>query len=72
MVEKGVSDNLDNLSKFLFDLISVGCKPGMYGMTCSKKCDHCKNNASCGQVDGKCNDEGCAYPGYQKPYCQSE
>ena len=76
MVEKCVNNNLDNLSKadfvFLFDLNSVGCEPGKYGMYCTKKCDHCKDNSSCGQVYGKCNDEGCAYPEYQKPNCQSE
>ncbi|XP_078327529.1 uncharacterized protein LOC111116790 [Crassostrea virginica] len=48
-----------------------GCEPGMYGVNCTMTCSHCKNNSSCGIVNGKCNDEGCAYPGYQTPYCQS-
>nr|XP_022311506.1 multiple epidermal growth factor-like domains protein 10 isoform X2 [Crassostrea virginica] len=48
-----------------------GCELGKYGVNCTMTCSHCKNNVSCGIVDGKCNDEGCAYPGYQKPYCQS-
>nr|XP_022311501.1 uncharacterized protein LOC111116789 isoform X2 [Crassostrea virginica] len=48
-----------------------GCELGKYGVNCTMTCSHCKNNVSCGIVDGKCNDKGCAYPGYQKPYCQS-
>lgn len=57
---------------FLYNLFSVGCEAGKYGVNCTMTCSHCKNNASCGQEDGKCNDEGCAYSGYQTPNCQSK
>nr|XP_022312503.1 protein jagged-1-like isoform X2 [Crassostrea virginica] len=48
-----------------------GCDLGKYGVNCNKTCNHCKNNATCGVVSGKCNEEGCAHPGFQAPYCQN-
>uniref|UniRef100_A0A8W8NUH6 protein-tyrosine-phosphatase n=2 Tax=Magallana gigas TaxID=29159 RepID=A0A8W8NUH6_MAGGI len=42
-----------------------GCEVGYYGEDCSKKCDHCKNNASCGIQNGECDRFGCA-TGYIK------
>lgn len=49
-----------------------GCEKGYYGKNCSNKCEHCKNNTSCGIRSGRCDDLGCA-KGYivtdQSPYC---
>ncbi|XP_065938287.1 protein draper-like [Magallana gigas] len=47
-----------------------GCETGHYGEDCAKKCDHCKNNATCGIQNGECDDNGCASPGYQPPLCK--
>nr|XP_022306195.1 receptor-type tyrosine-protein phosphatase epsilon-like [Crassostrea virginica] len=47
-----------------------GCNLGKYAENCSKNCNHCKNNASCGAATGKCNNEGCALSGFQVPFCQ--
>nr|XP_022312496.1 uncharacterized protein LOC111117633 [Crassostrea virginica] len=52
------------------ELQVFGCKPGRYGESCTKTCNHCKNKASCGIVDGRCDAEGCGLPGFQTPYCQ--
>ena len=52
--------------------VIVGCNLGKYAENCSKNCNHCKNNASCGAATGKCNNEGCALSGFQVPFCQSE
>nr|XP_022312504.1 platelet endothelial aggregation receptor 1-like [Crassostrea virginica] len=49
-----------------------GCELGKYGKNCTKTCNHCKNKAFCGIVDGRCNEEGCGLPGFQQtPYCLS-
>lgn len=46
-------------------VLTPGCEVGYYGEDCSKKCDHCKNNASCGIQNGECDRFGCA-TGYIK------
>lgn len=51
-------------------LLFLECKTGYYGDDCSKKCDHCKNNASCISKSEECDIFGCAYPGYQPPSCK--
>lgn len=50
----------------------LGCETGNYGGDCSKKCDHCKNNASCAIQNGECDDIGCASPVYQHPLCKGK
>lgn len=57
---------LTNTMWFDFHLfLTLGCEVGYYGEDCSKKCDHCKNNASCGIQNGECDRFGCA-TGYIK------
>lgn len=51
----------------IFDL---GCNVGFYGEDCSKKCNHCRNNATCRIQNGECDDLGCSNKGYQPPSCQ--
>nr|XP_022311497.1 uncharacterized protein LOC111116787 isoform X2 [Crassostrea virginica] len=67
--DKGNGDEVPMLE--ICEVQVFGCEPGKYGVNCTKTCSHCKNHASCGVVDGECNDEGCAYSGYQTPNCQS-
>lgn len=50
----------------------LGCETGHYGEDCSKKCDHCRNNATCGIQNGECDHNGCASPVYQPPLCKGK
>ncbi|XP_052695519.1 uncharacterized protein LOC128173882 [Crassostrea angulata] len=47
-----------------------GCNVGYYGENCSKKCDRCSNNTTCGIENGECDALGCSNNGYQPPLCQ--
>lgn len=53
-------------------LFFLECKTGYYGEDCYKKCDHCKNNASCASQSEECDAHGCAYSGYQPPLCKGK
>uniref|UniRef100_K1QG63 protein-tyrosine-phosphatase n=1 Tax=Magallana gigas TaxID=29159 RepID=K1QG63_MAGGI len=46
-----------------------GCNPGYFGDDCSKKCDHCENNATCGANTGECDALGCSDKRYQPRFC---
>lgn len=50
---------------FLKFVLLLGCEVGYYGENCSRTCDHCKNNATCGVESGECDRFGCA-TGYIK------
>lgn len=50
----------------------IGCTPGYYGDDCSKKCDHCENNAACGAKTGECDVLGCSNKRYQPRFCTSK
>lgn len=53
-----------NIIHFLYILYILGCKIGYYGPQCLNKCDHCKNSATCGVKNGKCDVQGCSITGY--------
>nr|XP_034320549.1 multiple epidermal growth factor-like domains protein 10 isoform X2 [Crassostrea gigas] len=46
-----------------------GCETGTYGVNCSKRCSHCKNNGTCDIDTGECDDNGCALSGFKSPLC---
>lgn len=50
----------------------IGCKLGYHGDECSKKCDHCENNATCGAKTGACDALGCSDKRYQPRFCTSK
>lgn len=47
----------------------LGCETGTYGINCTKTCRHCKNGETCDIDSGKCDDNGCALPGFKPPMC---
>lgn len=52
-------------------LIIQGCETGTYGESCSKKCNQCKNNATCGIQYGECDGSGCIGL-YKPPLCKGK
>lgn len=53
-------------SEILF-LFTLECKSGTYGLNCTVKCGHCKENTGCYQISGAC-EEGCK-DGWLSPNC---